>query len=132
MTENEKLYCRLRKCNNLFLHQGKKLGQKRLLRLLYRRPGITAKDLRAHFDIKPSSLSELIKKLEVSSYIRREVDKEDHRLIHLYLTQSGLSVVKEDLKKHQDSLNHIFSDFSKEEKEAFLTSLEKLISKLEG
>jgi len=58
-------------------------------------PGLHVSDLARALHIQPSTASNLLDKLEVRSLMRRERCDADSRVVCLYLTDQGLSLVKE-------------------------------------
>lgn len=72
-------------------------AQYQVLKIINEHPGITAKEILIYLDTDKATLSGVLTRLEKSNLIERKVDKEDRRLIHIYLTEKSLSVC-EDVK----------------------------------
>ncbi len=59
------------------------------LALLARKDGISQGQLSQEFEVDPSRVTLLAKKLEGEGLLRRERDPEDHRVVRMYLTEKG-------------------------------------------
>lgn len=79
-------------------------GQYHLLNLLSKyEKGLNQKDIGKNLFIKPSSVNQIIVKLEQMNYITRLVDPSDKRVLIVTITNSG----KEILEKGREKLSHI-------------------------
>lgn len=76
-------------------------GRGRVLHILKHHNGIIQSELAAKLDIRPSSLTELLSKLENDGLITRQQDQTDRRLIHVNLTPQGTKRV---IAHEQESL----------------------------
>ena len=54
-----------------------------------RHEGTSARELTELLDIRPSSLSEMLSRLESQGDIRRQRDEKDARISHIWLTERG-------------------------------------------
>jgi len=70
-------------------------GQGRILVALKEYEGISLRDLAYALDLAPSSMSEMLFKLEKKGYVTREVDENDKRAQVIKLTEMGKSVEQE-------------------------------------
>lgn len=78
-------------------HQNQPKGQQRVLNILSEEDGLIQSYIAELLDLKPSSLTELVKKLESKGAVKRVEDCEDKRIKRLYITDVGRAlVVKED------------------------------------
>ena len=78
-------------------------------------------------DIKSSSLSELVTKVEKNGYITKEKLLEDKRNVILKLTPLGVSKAKEfELQREKDA-ELLFKELSEEEKEKLQELLDKTL-----
>ncbi|WP_313951576.1 MarR family transcriptional regulator, partial [Accumulibacter sp.] len=59
------------------------------------RPGLRVSDLARALQIKPSTASNLLDKLELRQLMRRERHDTDNRVVSLYLTDAGHQLVKD-------------------------------------
>ncbi|MFW6318869.1 MAG: MarR family winged helix-turn-helix transcriptional regulator [Bacillota bacterium] len=77
-------------------------AQYQVLKIINEHPGVTAKEILIYLDTDKATLSGVLTRLEKSGYIERKVDKEDRRLVHVYLTEKSVSVC-EDVKSIEAS-----------------------------
>jgi|GEM_PF-1541147 len=105
-------------------------GQGRTLHLIMENNGISPKELAGILDIRPSSLTVKLDKLEADGNIRRIRDRHDARIVRLYITNKGKESVAQRLKE-KDNRNDFFNGFSTEEKEIFCTLSEKFCAEIE-
>jgi DNA-binding MarR family transcriptional regulator len=64
------------------------------LALLAREDGMSQGELSQRFDVDPSRVTRLSKRLEREGLIRRERDRGDNRVIRMYLTEKGQGLIK--------------------------------------
>lgn len=72
-----------------FSHNHHSRGKMRFLRLLAGHGGASARELAELMDIRPSSLAELLAKLEKGGLIRRDRDENDLRVVRIHLEEAG-------------------------------------------
>ncbi|NLZ69211.1 MAG: winged helix-turn-helix transcriptional regulator [Spirochaetales bacterium] len=102
-------------------------GQGRILGLLRNRGcAITQRELLDITEMKSSSLSEIVKKLEENGYINKEVDKSDKRNMILSLTDKGLEESYRMRSISSSIADNAFECLTEEEKESLIPVLEKL------
>src|SRR5918994_4809658 len=71
------------------------------LALLAREDGMSQGELSQRFDIDPSRVTRLAKRLEREGLLRRERDSEDARVVRMYLTEKGQGLI-EDLSDRRE------------------------------
>jgi DNA-binding MarR family transcriptional regulator len=64
------------------------------LTLLAREDGISQGELGQRFDVDPSRVTRLAKRLEKEGLLRRERDRGDNRVVRMYLTGKGRSLIE--------------------------------------
>ncbi|BAN75068.1 MULTISPECIES: MarR family winged helix-turn-helix transcriptional regulator [Lacticaseibacillus] len=101
-------------------------NQLRLLRLLDQKGEMTNSDLVEALDIRPSSVSALVQKLEELGLISRHESETDKRVQLIGLTDDGRKFIETTGKLRTDLPDQIFSGLSEEEQAELL----KLINKL--
>lgn len=101
-------------------------GQGRLLHLLLEKDGLLIKDIVMAFDIRPSSASELVAKLEKQGLVRVESDPDDKRARKVFLTEEGQALASRMKTTAGDNTNELLSVLSAEEQEQLLNLLKKL------
>ena len=108
-------------------HGGKRLPRERILMiLLAHEEGMHQKELAEEMKIGPSSLSELIDKLESDRYVERNVDPEDRRSTLITLTEKGKARAFEAEDMRRSAAEERFAALTQEEKETLLSLLEKI------
>ena len=101
-------------------------GGNRLRRILHSNPGLSSRELAEILDVRPSSLSQQLEKLEVRGEIRRERDEQDSRVSHIYLTELSEALLNESKASIQAMHDHFSACFTPEEKEQFIALCMKL------
>lgn len=114
----------------------KKVGQPprthmRLMRLLAREDNRTSKELADAMDIRPASLSQLLKVMEDEKVIERNKDPEDLRVTRVSLTDQGRQSLELYRQARREDDNRIEAWLSQEEREEFIRICNKLSEKLE-
>jgi DNA-binding MarR family transcriptional regulator len=96
------------------------------LALLSKKDGISQGELSQKFEIDPSRVTRLAKRLEREGLILRKRDPEDHRIVRMFLTEKGRGLI-EDLSEHRVRFDRrIGSMLSPEE----LTELRRMLGVL--
>ena len=91
--------------------------------------GMHQKDILEEIRINPSSLSELIDKLEADHYVERRVDPADKRATLITLTEKGKARAYEVADTHRENCAKMFANLSEEEKAQLLVLLDKILIK---
>lgn len=105
-------------------------GDGRLMQALVEHPGSSAREIAERMDIRPSSLSEKLDRLEARGDVERLRDADDSRVVRLRLTQRGLAEAErsaEQARRARASLDECLTD---EEKRLFCGLCEKLCGHL--
>ncbi len=97
--------------------QGGVHGQNRSLALLARN---------AH--VRPSSVSEVLERLEKSGLIERRRDQKDRRVLRVYLTDKESAQNESNSARWYRFVGHLMEPLSEAEKESYLQILQKLQS----
>lgn len=102
-------------------------GQQRLFQLVATHEGLTNAEIAELLDIRPSSVSLLVQKLENKGFVVRVPRRADRRMTSIALTDQG-KVFAQKVQETQDAISEqFFGDFSEEELDRFAASLSKLI-----
>ena len=88
--------------------------------------GVRQKTLMEQLGINPSSVSEMISKLERDGYVKRTVDPDDKRATLITLTELGEARTAELADEKEEMLKGVFDNLTVDEKEQLLALLEKL------
>ena len=75
------------------------------LALLIREDGMSQGELSQRFDVDPSRVTRLAKRLEREGLLRRERDRRDNRVLRMYLTDKGRGLI-ESLSNRRESFDH--------------------------
>ena len=103
----------------------------KLLVYLEANDGAISSQLCEFLDIRPSSLSELLTKMEGHELIEKKTSDEDKRMTQIFLSEKGKEKAKQ-IAENRSRTEAEFSEcFSEEEKEQFCALAEKLAQHLE-
>jgi DNA-binding MarR family transcriptional regulator len=101
-----------------------------LLRHLFHKPGRTIGQLAIHLDVRQSTMSQMLDRLEKVKLINRRTDQRDARIKTVELTTEGLELIKQTEETWMEALAEPFAYFSLEEKQSLITLMEKLSNHL--
>ena len=105
-------------------------AQARILQLLGERDGRSLSEIVEELDVRPSSASELVSKLEQHGYVKRETNAEDKRVTNIFITEEGkehfAAFAAERAKRDAD----FFDGLSAEEQQQLSELLGKLSASL--
>ncbi|WP_179395090.1 MarR family winged helix-turn-helix transcriptional regulator [Lacticaseibacillus absianus] len=107
-------------------------GQLRVLRLLATQGELTNADIVDALDIRPSSVSALVSKLEASGLITREPSATDKRVTLIQLTDQGRALIA-DSRDQKDKLSEaLFASLDDSEQQQLAGLLRKLTAGLDA
>ena len=112
---------------NRFHFDGKG-SQKRILTILNEVGIITQRELTERIGVQPGSASEVIAKLEDAGLIERTQSTTDRRTTDIQLTEAGKIQAEEAIQQRIERHQEMFSCLAAEEKEIFLSLLERVNS----
>lgn len=104
-------------------------SQERALIQISLREGITQRELMERLGVQPSTMSELIDKLEASHLVERRPNTEDKRSINLFLSEEGRLYLEK--RNDTDLKEDPFGILSEEEKNEFARLTDKVIAAAE-
>ena len=105
-------------------------AQGRLLRLLNEHDGLSLSEIVDQLDVRPSSASELVSKLEQQGYVRRETNADDKRVTNIFITDGGRQHYLDFATARSDRSAEIFEALSDEEQKQLSELLGKLLTSL--
>ncbi|MFA9376600.1 MAG: MarR family winged helix-turn-helix transcriptional regulator [Lachnotalea sp.] len=105
-------------------------GQASLLRLVSGEGGLSQKEIAQKLNIQPPTVAVSIKRMEKSGWITREIDKNDKRISRIFITESGIQIVKQVKISTDDMDTVVFSGLSDTEKCLLRRILIQLIDNL--
>ncbi|GGC90466.1 MarR family winged helix-turn-helix transcriptional regulator [Enterococcus wangshanyuanii] len=104
--------------------------QMRILNFIHRKncepQAVYQKDVEQEFDIRRSTVSGIIQRMEKRGLIERHSCKEDNRLKAIFLTAAGEQKVKENIDKLENFDDRLINNIPTEELDVFFHVLEKL------
>ncbi|BDG67983.1 hypothetical protein ENLAB_15470 [Enterococcus innesii] len=115
--------------SNAFMSQNNQRlsGQQRVLAVLNLEDGLVQNYLAEVLDLRPSSLAELLKKMENSGDIQRKEDAADKRIKRIYLTETGQKKAEKLLaQKEAANSQTFFAGLTEEEQTEFARLLENI------
>lgn len=101
-------------------------GRDRVLVILAEEDGMNQGYLAEILDLRPSSLAELLKKMEYHDDIKRVEDEKDKRTKKVFLTEKGQAKAAELAKLKVDQSEDFFKGLTEEEQTAFNATLKKI------
>jgi DNA-binding MarR family transcriptional regulator len=99
-----------------------------LLRHLQRNGSCTIGELARHLDVRSSTMSQMVDRLEKNGIVYRASIEKDARIKTVALSDKGKKIIQEREMLWVDSMAQPFQHFSTEEKEALLNLMDKLVS----
>lgn len=114
---------------NYFMSQKKQklTGQQRVLAILKLEDGLTQNYLAEVLDLRPSSVAELLKKMETNGDITRTEDEQDKRTKHVHLTDTGRQKAETNASlKNDDYSETFFAGLNADEQTQFSDYLQKI------
>ncbi len=138
-TNLNELYCTLHRLNRQMYRtcqEGHGRGgayheQAKLLLLVRQNDGASQRDLAEQMDVRPSSMTEMLTKLEQNNLLVRKQDDKDQRVMCIYLTEEGKAAAEKIAGSKDASAKSFFSALTEEEQEQLLILTEKLCASLE-
>ncbi len=112
--------------------QGSYREQSRLLRLISGNDGAIQRDIAEEMDVRPSSMTEMLVKMEQLGYIIRKQDEKDQRVMHIYLTNEGKAAAEESVNTTGRLTKELFKSLSDEEIKQMLEIASKLCDNLDS
>jgi len=91
---------------------------------------INQKQIHEFLEIKPSSMTKLVRLLQAKDLIRKEADPDDSRHRIIRLTDRGMEIKRICIENMKQAESYLLQDFSKEEVERFLHMLLRIKKKI--
>ncbi|MTV83196.1 MarR family winged helix-turn-helix transcriptional regulator [Secundilactobacillus folii] len=114
------------KQNRQFWSKQPQHGQMRVLLLLNKKDHLTNSQIVEALDIRPSSVSVMIKKLAAEGLVERHDSKEDKRISFISLTDKGRESIASTHSFKQGFADELFSPLSEDEQQTLGELLKKL------
>lgn len=103
----------------------------KLLQILLKQDGITAGEMAEILDIRPSSLTEQLGRLEHHGLVERKRGEVDSRTVHIYITPKGKEEIVERIAQRNTKQSALIDCFTPEEEATFIALSDKLILHLQ-
>lgn len=107
-------------------------GQGHLLMAIIKEEGISQNKLAKCVEVKPATITGMIKKMEKSGYVERKVDENDQRVLRVYTTQLGKELSSKLKNCFEGFKNNSFKNFTEDELIIFRRLLLQMKSNLES
>lgn len=101
-----------------------------VLALLYDNDGLTVGTLSQQRGIDPPTVTGIVKRLEQVELVERRHDREDRRVVKVYLTDEGRSITQSLYPLVRAFGDNTLRDFSREEQAQFLSMLQRIVANL--
>lgn len=108
------------------------MGGGRLMTTLKENSNVSSRELAELLDIRPSSLTELLNRLERDGLLKRTADENDKRVVRVALTEKGEQLESEIAAERNARLEEFAACFSDEEAVTFCEMCDRLSVHLEG
>ena len=102
-----------------------------ILTFLLRHPGANQKDLAEHRGITTSSISQAVKEMQLTGYLKKEPDDNDQRYMKLYLTEQGEEIARKlhgRMHAADDRLKELLTPETESELRQILSRLTEIIT----
>ncbi|WP_214481396.1 MarR family transcriptional regulator [Bacillus sp. SM2101] len=123
----------LEQINNSLIHEIESLlqfdltpKQSVLINIVQTFNNITVKDLAEKMNISTSGVSQLLSKLEKDKYIKREINVDNRREVHINLDTKGLELYQASKEIDNKIIDKYFSKLDESEAEQFYAIVKKL------
>ncbi|MDX8365616.1 MarR family transcriptional regulator [Cytobacillus sp. IB215665] len=123
----------LEQINNSLIHEIESLlqfdltpKQSVLINIVQTFNNITVKDLAEKMNISTSGVSQLLSKLEKDKYIKREINVDNRREVHINLDTKGLELYQASKEIDNKIIDKYFSKLDETEAEQFYAIVKKL------
>lgn len=106
--------------------------QSRLLMLIAENDGVIQRDLAEEMDVRPSSMTEMLAKMERMGLVQRRQDEKDQRVMHIFLTEQGKNEAEKSRGVTEKVTDALFEGLTDDEIKTMLELTEKLSRHLES
>ena len=106
-------------------------GKTPLFFYLSRNNGASQKEISEHLNIKPPSLTVMVKRLEKDGLVKKVIDTNDGRKVKIFLNEKGEEIGFRHREVQKKITDVLFENFVDEEKIFFFDSLLKIIANLQ-
>ena len=104
----------------------------RLMACVSENPGVSSRELCEMLDLRPSSLSEMLRKAEEDGWILKAADEEDRRIQRVTLSEKGLQFIARMRDEREKDNERKAACFTDEEKAQFCALCNRLSDHIES
>ena len=90
-------------------------GQPHMLFVLNKEDGLSQKELAQRLNIKASTITVMLKRMEKANLVRRKQDTKDKRISRVYITKEGREICQKAIIVMKNIGDECFGSFSEEE-----------------
>lgn len=112
--------------------QGLSKGQPEILEYLVENDGCIQKDIADNCNLEPATITSALSNMEKNGFIKRESNKNDRRILNVYLTDEGKEAHRKAAEIITEVCNDNFKGFTEEEKKDFEKYLRRILQNIEG
>ena len=109
-----------------FIECDVKEGYRNILLVLGKEDGISQLTIAGETNLKPSTISIALKKMEREGYITRVNDAKDMRMSRVYLTETGLEIANKVYNRNEEISRLLLCGISEEELNTVLNVVNKM------
>ena len=106
-------------------------GQPKILEFLYENDGCTQKEIGRGCLLDKSTVTSLLSRMEACELVTKETDGEDRRSVCIRLTEKGVEMAEKVRLFGSETDQLGWENISEKEKEAFISTFQKIIKNLE-
>ncbi|XER07988.1 hypothetical protein SRRS_35810 [Sporomusa rhizae] len=106
-------------------------GQSRVLSILAQTNDASQRDIAEILDVRPSSMTEMLLRMEQSGLISRRQDENDQRIMRISLTESGKQAAAQSTASTHDVTAALFKSLAAEEQSQLLALIDRVNASLE-
>ncbi len=92
---------------------------------------ITIGELSKKLGLAFSTTTDLVDRMEKVGLVKREKDKQDKRVVRLYVLDKGKEIIKEVIQQRQQYLGEVLQSFTDEQTDQLIELLTKLYNQME-
>lgn len=107
-------------------------AQGRIMFALWQKDGVSINELAKKTQLKKSTLTSMLDRLERMGYIRRQRSKKDRRKILIKRTEKDRTMEKKYVEVSEEMTRLFYKGFSKSEIDRFEKDLERILNNLTG
>ena len=119
-----------RRCHDEFKKLEISKGQPKILDYLVEHDGSIQKDIAKNCNIEAATVTSILSIMEKVGFVERRPNKDDRRIINVYLTEKGRRVQVNSQKVISQIERDCFSDFNEEEMKQLKNFFERMYNNL--